>query len=255
MRALLNHAHTSRLTTLFRYIDGAIYRLNYFLESLGHGEAGVKEINEVASTHTITIYPDVEKKNSYCGVDIHDGVLRILFTEDNLGTNIDYALEKIEAALVDAAKASPGLNYTARNSVKQDYQPHADKLTKEIQEQLHNDSFKLNPNFEAIGESLKASKDAREDWPQNLGGFAKGYFESLLSYLQYNKFKEDDLMYEGFEELVTAHEAAIRIVDKLAGSSSYNQVLIEDGKLIIQTTPENFGTNVNYACEKIVDIL
>jgi hypothetical protein len=62
-------------------------------------------------------------------------------------------------------------------------------------------------------------------------------------------------MYEGFNELVTANEATFRVVDKLTGSSSYNQVLIEDGKLFIQTTPSNFGTNVSYACEKIVDIL
>ena len=188
-------------------------------------------------------------------MDIHDGVLRILFTEGNLGTNVSYALEKLEEALVNAGKDNPGLNYTARNSIKQDYQPEIEQLQKDIQKQLHNDDFKLNPNFEALGESLKASKDAREDWPRNLGGFVKNYFESLLSYLKYNKFEEDDLMYEGFNEAVTKNEVSIRIVDKLTGDSSYYQTLIEDGVLFVQTTPANFGTNISYSFEKIVDLL
>ena len=178
-----------------------------------------------------------------------------MFTEGNLGTNVSYALEKLEDALVEAGKENPGLNYTARNSIKQDYQPEIETLTKDIRKQLHNDDFKLKPNFEAVGEALKASKDAREDWPRNLGGFIKNYFESLLSYLKYNKFEEDDLMYEGFGEVVTANEAAFRIVEKLTGDSSYYQTIIEDGVLYIQTTPANFGTNISYSCEKIVDLL
>jgi hypothetical protein len=222
---------------------------------LGHGEAGVAELNKVAHTHIITIYPDLEKKNSYCGVDIHEGVLRILFTEGNLGTNSNYALEKIEEALNEAAKNEPGLPYTARNSIKQEYEAKIEDVLKDIQKQLHNPDFKLNPNFEAVGEALKASKDAREDWPRNLGGFIKYYFESLQSYLKYNKFEDDDLLYEGFNEQVTNNEALFRIVPKLTGDSSYYQILIEDGTFIIQTVPSNFGTNTSYACEKLVDIL
>jgi hypothetical protein len=69
------------------YVEGAIYQLKYFLESRGHGAEGIAEINSLATTHTLTIYPDLEKKNSYCGADIKDGVLRILFAESNLGTS------------------------------------------------------------------------------------------------------------------------------------------------------------------------
>lgn len=82
-----SYGHQSMGDCITAYIDGAIYQLKYFLESRGHGEEGVAEINSLVSTHTLTLYPDVEKKNSYCGVDIKDGVLRILFTEGNLGTS------------------------------------------------------------------------------------------------------------------------------------------------------------------------
>jgi hypothetical protein len=235
-----------------------LYRLKYFLESQGHGAEGAAEINKIASSHTITIYPDVEKKNTYCGVDIKDGVLRILFAEGNLGTNIDNALEYIEKALNTAAESSNGagvLSYAARNSIKQEWAPDAEKLQKDIAEQTHNADIKLNPNFEAVAEKLKTGKDVRDDWQQNLGSFTKKYFESLLYYLQYNKFQDDDLMYEGFNEAVSNNEVIFRIVDKVTGPSSYNQCLVEDGVLVLQTTPANFGTNIDYIAEKIVDIL
>ncbi|KIW02699.1 uncharacterized protein PV09_06137 [Verruconis gallopava] len=251
-----SYGHQSLGDCMKAYIDGAIYRLKYFLESQDHGEEGVAEINKLASTHTITIYPDLEKKNSYCGVDIKGGVLRILFREGNLGTNVDNALEHLENALNEAAPAdSSELSYTARNSIKRDWDKDAETLRKDIAEQVHNDNIKLNPNFAAVVEKLKTGKDVRDDWAANLGAFTKKYFESVAYYLKCNKFKEDDLMYEGFNEVVTGNEIIFRVVDKVTGPSSYNQCLVEDGKLVLQTTPSNFGTNVDYIAEKIVDVL
>jgi hypothetical protein len=167
------------------YIQGAIYRITYFLESQGHGAESVAEINKIASTHTITIYPDLEKKTSYCGVDIKDGILRILFREECLGTNIDSALENIEKALNDAAAGEPGLSYTARNSIKQEWEKDAAELQKDIAEQTHNADITLNPNFEAVAEALKnGGQDVRDDWERNLGSFVKKYFDSLLYFLK-----------------------------------------------------------------------
>jgi hypothetical protein len=47
----------------------------------------------------MTMLPDIEKKNSYCGCDIKDGQLRLLFGEDKLGTNISYCFEYLEKGL------------------------------------------------------------------------------------------------------------------------------------------------------------
>jgi hypothetical protein len=92
-----SYGRTSLGDCISAYIKGAIYRLKYFLES--HGAEGVAEINELASAHVLTLVPDAEKKNSYGGVEIKDGQLRILFTEDKLGTNIDNCLEYLEKGL------------------------------------------------------------------------------------------------------------------------------------------------------------
>jgi hypothetical protein len=94
-----SYGHGSLGACIAAYIKGAIWRLNYFLESQSHGAEGIAEINELASTHVLTLLPDVEKKNNYGGVEIKDGQLRILFAEDKLGTNVDNCLEDLEKGL------------------------------------------------------------------------------------------------------------------------------------------------------------
>jgi hypothetical protein len=205
----------------------------------------------------MTICPDLLGKNSYCGVDIADGILRILFKDGNLGTNISNALEKLEETINDASVATGNevLPYIARDNIKKEWTPKADQLQKDIAEQLHNPDIVLSPNFEANAEALKASKDARDDWHTNLGDFTYRYFENLLYYLKYNKFSEDDLLYEGFTEVVDKNEIVFRIVDKLTGDSSYNQILVDGGVFVMQTTPSNYGTNIDNTSAKVVDIL
>jgi hypothetical protein len=236
-------------------VDGAIYRLKYFIEN--HGAEGATELNTLAHGHVITMYPDLAGKNSYCGVDIQDGALRMLFKDGCLGTNIQNALEKIEECLNEAsiAAGTEVLPYLTRDNIKKEYTPKAEQLQKDIAEQLHNPDIVLNPNFEANAEALKASKDARDDWQTNLGDFTRRYFDNCLWYMKYNKFSDDDLLYEGFGEAVEKGEIIFRIVEKLTGDSSYNQILVEDGVFVMQTTPSNYGTNIDSTSAKIIDIL
>jgi hypothetical protein len=241
---------------LTRYIDGTFSWLEDFIETERHGSEGVAEINTLASTHTLTIYPDTQKKVWYCGVDIQDGVLRILFAEEDLGVNNRNAFEHLAKALSAAASpASDVLDYAARNSIKQGWDEHVEKLQKDIADQLHNPDIKLNPNFEQVAQKLKASKNASKDWSQNLGNFAKEYFASVLSWMKDSKFEQDDLLYEGFDEQVTKNEIIFRIVDKVTGPSKYNQCLVEDGSFVLQTTPNYFGSNMSLIAEKLVDVL
>ncbi|KAJ3054783.1 hypothetical protein HK097_000827 [Rhizophlyctis rosea] len=237
------------------YVEGAIWQLKRFVES--HGADGAAEINRVASTHTITIAPDVEKKNSYCGVDIADGVLRILFTEGNLGTNIDYALEKLEPAVNEASKAGEenGLSYSTRNGIRAEWTSQLEELKKKLVTQLHNDALELIPNFEANAAALKAAgKNAsREDWEERLGVFTRNYFEGLEWQLRNKNFANDDMLYEGFNEAVSTGKIGFRVVDKI--EKSYGEVVIEDGVLWIQVKPDTFGVNIDYIAEGIVDLL
>jgi len=175
--------------------------------------------------------------NTYCGCDITDGKLRILFSETYLGTNISDAVGyyTFEKALNKAEQAEDAtLNFFARKGIRE-VEPEIEKLTKEVQTILNNENLKLNPNWVAVFDKLKSSKMDRDDWDSNLGSFLKYYFEGLVSQLKYQKFDGDDMLQEGFNEVVEKGEIAFRVVDKLE-KSNYNECVIEDGVLYLQVS-------------------
>jgi hypothetical protein len=147
------------------------------------------------------------------------------------------------------------LSYIARHSIKTEWTTKFEALQKKLAVQLHNDEIKLEPNWEANFAALKSGKDVRDDWESNLGDFTRRYFEALEYYMKYHKFSEDDLLYEGFAESVVKGEIEFKISEKLSGSSSYNEVVIEDEVCVLRTTPKNYGTNIDKIAEMIVDIL
>jgi hypothetical protein len=216
------------------------------------------EINGVAHAHVIQMGEDTSQKFSYGGVLINDGALVIVFKQGNLGTNIDYALDPIVEALNEAPHpdAKP-LSVVTRLSIEQDYTSKIDDEVEKWEKMLAVKPFTLNPNFEANFKVLSESKDkdVRDDWQQNFGSFTLKYFEGAHYQMNYKKFGEDDMLQEGFNEEVEKHEAAFRVVDTLKKGSGYSEIFIEDGVLVLQTTPKNFGTNVDYVAEGILDLL
>jgi hypothetical protein len=230
--------------TAVSYMDSAIDRLKDF--ETKYGDEGKAELNGIAYAHVITIDIDEEKKFSYCGCDIFDGKIRILFKEGNMGVNISYALDQdvLMTALNSAppaADAGATMSYTARTAIRQDYDPKIDENRKKIADMLEKPDFKLNPNFEANFNALKAAagkkkSEVRDDWEKNIGYLSLSYFEGLVSQMDYQKFGDDEMMREGFNEAVESGEVVLRIVDKLS-KGSYNEVLIENGILYIQVRP------------------
>jgi hypothetical protein len=118
-----SYGHNSLGGCISGYIKGAIWRLNYFLESQSHGAEGVAEINELASSHTLTLLPDVEKRNKYGGVEVKDGELRILFAEDQLGTNIDNCLEELEEGYLGRPTNKDNLPMLTKHTKRSTKQP------------------------------------------------------------------------------------------------------------------------------------
>lgn len=207
---------------------------------------------------------DDAKRFTYGGVDVHEGNLRILFAPGNLGTNIDYALEK--ATLLKALNEAPApagssepMSFSARTGIRQDYDPKVEAIRVKIGELIGKSDIKLNPNFEDTFEKLKAESqvkktELREDWQSSLGSYAISYFDGLVSQLQWQKFEDDELLQEGFQEAVSKGEIAFRIVDKLK-YNSYCEADVEDGVLYLQSTSKTWGSNSSYAAEKLVDRL
>lgn len=249
-----SYGHNSLGDCIFAYCDGFIYLLKYFLTQ--HGDEGKAEINSVASSHTITL--EASPKFSYCGNNIEDGKLRLLFHPDNLGTNIDSVGQGLEETLSAAPQpegASP-LNYTARHGIKTDYDAQIGSVLEQARTALQNPEFKFDPCWEQLAAALKNGKGVREGWESNLGRCAREYFESFSSTLTSQKFHEDDMLREGLAEAAPSATLKLRIVDKLATSQNgYNEIILDNDDLVIQSIPDRWGTNIYDAANKIVDIL
>lgn len=231
------------LTCVYSYFEGTIYRLREFVDS--YGESGLNELNTISYAHVMTIDLDENKQFTYCGADIHEGKLRILFADNCLGTNIDYALEKpVLLKALNNAPAPEGsnvpLSFAARLDIRREYDPKAEEIQKQVADILARPDIKINPNFEDTfaklsEESKNGSTDLRSDWQDVLGSFTRQYFEGLVNQLRYQKFHEDDLLQEGFNEVVSKGEIAFRVVDKLE-KGSYSEAVFEDGVLYLQVS-------------------
>lgn len=252
-----SYAKNSTGDMIRQYVESVEYQLNYFISS--YGEEGKKEINSTATAHNITMEFDEAKKYTYCGVEVSPaGDLVILFTEGNLGTNINDAFEKskLQQALNDAptnAASGKPLSYYARASVGEEYTPKIQEVQDNLNKILGKE-IALDGAFDEAFAKLKGASNAPSDWEKNFGYFIRLYFEALNDYLKYEKFDSDDMLQEGLTEAIESNAVRFRIVDKLE-KSSYNEPVIEDGVLYLQTTPDNFGCNTSQIANKLIDLL
>lgn len=246
-------------------MDGALSQLKYFAEK--YGDDGKQELNSIAHKHQLNMEYDDKKTYSYCGPAIQDGQVVILFSAKQLGTNSYDALadREFQKALNSAPPPSsanghtPSMSYTARTSIKQDWDPKIEELQKKIGDLLEMPDIKLEPNFESNFVVLKAKASekksgVRDDWENYLGSFTYQYFEGLLSTLQWKEFGDDDMLREGFQEGVSKGEVQFKVVEKLE-KGSYNESLVKDGVLYMQTEPKYFGTNVSDCASNIIELL
>ncbi|KAI3319863.1 hypothetical protein HD806DRAFT_508146 [Xylariaceae sp. AK1471] len=242
------------------YFHDGFRRLQEFRDT--YKEDGLNELNTICYAHVMTMDVDEEKRFDYCGVDVHEGQLRLLFSPEKLGTNISQCLSRdtLLKALNEAPAPEPKpLSFAARTGIRQYYDPAIEKIRARVGELIAKPDIKFTPNFEAnfakLAEESKVKKTPlTKDWQQVLGNYTKMYFEGLASQLDWQKFEDDELLQEGLNDVVDKGEVVLRIVDKL-GSGSYNECVIEDGILYLQTTPKTWGSNISNAAEKLVDKL
>ncbi|XEV02213.1 hypothetical protein FSHL1_007500 [Fusarium sambucinum] len=235
-----------------RYIDDILYQLRQFVDR--NGNEARDEINEICSAHVITIDCDDTKTISYCAVKVSsEGQLVIIFNEQNLGVNTSDAANNnnLTKALNDVPSPRP-MSFVARTSIKDGYNNSIGKIQEKLKEMLNQD-ISLVPNFEANFEKLKSSSDADSGWERNFGDIHLAYFDGLVTQLEYEKFGEDDMLRDGLLEGMGKHTVYIRIVDQT--KRSYNEVVIENGILYLQTTPADFGVNTAQVASDIVNIL
>ncbi|KAI0969034.1 hypothetical protein F4678DRAFT_463787 [Xylaria arbuscula] len=245
---------------LFDYFDGAYRRLEEFENY--YKEDGVKELNEIAHAHVVTLDVDEQNRFSSAGSDIVEGKLRLLFNPKSLGSNIPYCLDR--GILTKALNDAPGpegapLSFAARTSIRLNYDPKIEEIRARVAELVNKPDIKFNPNFDEnfaklLAESKVKKTDLSKDWEDNFGYSIASYFSGLVSQLEWQKFEDDELLQEGFNDVIDKGEVVLRIVDKLQ-KSSYCEVAIENGVLYIQATPKSWASNITYAAEKLLDLL
>ncbi|KAI9163653.1 hypothetical protein HJFPF1_05275 [Paramyrothecium foliicola] len=250
-----SYARNSTGSMISEYISAAISRLKDFISR--YGEDVKKEINAIAHAHVITIDVDVDKKFTYNGCSVSSGQLVILFGRDYLGTNIYDALDTQK--LADALNEAPGpdelpLSFVVRRSIKSDYDAEIGPVQEKIKALLQKELV-LDPNFAEAFAKLKAASNPQDRWEQNFGNFIHLYFSGFAKALEYQKFGDDDMMREAFHEAVEFGKVVFRVVDDGQMKQTYNESVIEDGVLYLQTVPQYFGANVDDIASKLVDLL
>lgn len=229
-----------------------MYQLDRFIAK--HGDKGKEELNTIASARTITMDLDEGQKFSYCGCAVSaTGSLVILFREGYLGTNIDDAcsLDNLENALNAAPSTAPSshqpMSFIARAAIRNDWDTQTEAIKRQLGEILGRD-IALEPRFEQVFDKLSAAAgngNADASWQRNLGAYHRMYYESLASYLVYQKFGEDDMLREAFLEGIDKATVGFRIVGKEElKHSTYNECVIEDGTLILQVRANSASPRV-----------
>lgn len=182
-------------------------------------------------THTVTLIASTAF--TYNGCKVEDGKLCMVFHPNYLGTNVDYVLEKIADVVSEAPQpdGAPSLSFAARHSVAKDWDPAIGEVLEKARKALKNPELKFEPDFNAMGKMLKGGKDVRDDWERNLGNFTVKYYESFVDTLEREKFGEDEMLREGFEEGIPKGIVKMRIVEKMDG---YNGIVLDDGALVMQ---------------------
>ncbi|KAI1169714.1 hypothetical protein F4777DRAFT_192250 [Nemania sp. FL0916] len=242
------------------YFDYASRRLDEFKNTFG--DDGVNELNSICYAHVMVLDVDEEKRFTYCGPNVLNGQLRLLFAPDKLATNIESCLERDQ--LLKALNEAPGpegaaMSYAARTGIRKDFDPKIAKVQARIAELLAKPDIKLIPNFEAnfaklLDESKVKKNGLNPDWQLQFGAWTRMYFEGLVSGLEWQKFEDDELLQEGFHEMVDKGEVVFRVVDALK-EGSYNECVVEDGILYLQTTPKKWGSNISDVASGLVDKL
>ena len=229
-----------------------------------YGNEGRAELNTLASNHTIGMESTSNPKISYTGCAISSGVLRILFAKDALGYNVADSLLNLTDAISEARtpEYDTALNFHARSSIRLDYEPGISAVKGRFERLLSLPVFEIEPNFERNYAALlsydrsndKSGYLLRDDWQKSLGEVTLEYFASFVKVMEEKGFGDDELLREGFTEAVERNQIALRVVDALI-QGHYNEPVLENGVLYIQTKAEFWATNVVDPGYELINVL
>ena len=157
------------------------------------------------------------------------------------------------------------LDFNAKRSIRDDYDAKIDTVSERIKKILALPVLTLVPNFSTNFATITASELAAKEsgnqsglwdreWQKHIGALTLQYFSEFADHLEYAGFGKDEMLQEGFKEVVERNEIALRVVERLE-RGTYNECGIEEGVVVLRTTPGYWGTNVGQAGEGLMDLL
>ncbi|KAF3935479.1 hypothetical protein ABW20_dc0110651 [Dactylellina cionopaga] len=232
-------------------------------EMTGKDDLAKDFFNQVVATRKIDVLVD-DLESGYTTSRVKDGVLELVYKTGFYGSNtmdIANGLEKtLDKSFGETNKGQlPG---TAQQSFQRDFLLQKKDVEEKIKEEMLGTELTLVADPEeiwrvAVGEydKLKKSEQSEinlEHISHTMGSGIHSYFTCFLHQLE-TRFKQDDLMVEGFLDIVDQKQIIFKVVPKggLSANRKYNDAIYEDGSLVIRTTPQYWCTNTSDACNEI----
>lgn len=243
----------------FRYANSATSGISNFADKFGSD--GIAELNKLASSHSIALESYTTRVEGTCSCEIANEKLKIIFSPGDIGVNIDDALSKLSEAVNTASKNSDSANlpFNTRKDIKENYESRVAGIESRLAQIIGVDKIDVVVDFHAIYATLLAyyEKDKHyslQGFENVLGSRTIEYLESLPFALETDNFDKDDMLQEALQEAVSTKTIVVRLVDKLE-RNTYNETVIQDGKLYLQTVPKNWSVNTDQIANGIIDIL
>ncbi|KAJ7594065.1 hypothetical protein C8J56DRAFT_1121187 [Mycena floridula] len=220
---------------LTRYTKGFIDALKHL--NTKFGEKGKALFNRACTQSELTVTVNtLGVKAPYVLAEFLDGVFRILFKNDYLGSNASSLYDCILPAIDNVPTEAFSLR--AEHSIDKHFHVEIDELKEKLVDILAMPNLVLDPNFEEVYQALLVGKKEEKDWRNSFG----------------LGFKGDDMLQEGLVEVASTSTFKVRVVPKLV-KRYCNEVVIEDGIVYLQTTVDKWSYNISSMGEGLIDLL
>jgi hypothetical protein len=186
--------------TYSAYCEGMIAATKGFVDKFG--DLGKEYFKDAVTESQVVLVPnELGESATTITMDVKDGSLRIIFQFKSLGYNCSWLNDPLIEAINNAPR--PGFNLQAKQSMSVHYDDEIDEVKDEIEKYLNMQGVILDPNFEENYSKILPKKKDDKNWYKNFGKATYEYFSNFKANLKNQGFDGDDMLQEGFAEVIT----------------------------------------------------
>ncbi|OCK86190.1 hypothetical protein K432DRAFT_421226 [Lepidopterella palustris CBS 459.81] len=219
------------------YISNLVYGFQHCLNK--NGEDGKSELNSEDFNHKVTLESDDTGHIDYCGCNIKNGNLRLLFQGESFMVNVGSLALLLDRTMNEASRATRGTREVAGTAPGAAQPANVPRMSLKARQSVNQFEKHSRRNERKLGEEGE------------VGSSAYYYFGSSVPVIRGNKFKGDGLWIEGFLEIVP-EEIILKVVDQV--DENYGIVLV-DYAAEIYTTAKRWGLDADSSCNSFMLLL